>query len=216
MTISATAPALPIHPSNELPAAGRRGRGPAGIAVRATTTLAAAGLLLAATACSSGDGAAAPRPDHGAAHDRRAAGDHGRAGDHGAPPADHRRPPNPARPRLLDGILESHHAAGEFVGARIALRDRDGTVTEVTAGTPTVDPASGPVDPDVPWNIGSATKTFVAVVVLQLADEGRIDLDAGIERYLPDLPGADRITPRQLLQHTSGLGEYLDEPGGAE
>ena len=113
---------------------------------------------------------------------------------------------------MLDRILESHHAAGEFVGARIALRDRDGTITEVTAGTPTVDPASAPVDPDVPWNIGSATKTFVAVVVLQLADEGHLDLDAGIERFLPDLPGADRITPRQLLQHTSGLGEYNDEP----
>ena len=124
------------------------------------------------------------------------------------------------RPPLLDSghreqlnnILESHHAAGEFVGARIALRDPDGTITEASAGTTTVDPASGPVDPDVPWNIGSATKTFVAVVVLQLADEGRIDLDAGIDRYVPDLPGADRITPRQLLQHTSGLGEYLDQP----
>ena len=39
-----------------------------------------------------------------------------------------------------------------------------------------------------------------------------IDLDAGIDRYVPYLPGADRITPRQLLNHTSGLGEYLDQP----
>ena len=46
--------------------------------------------------------------------------------------------------------------------------------------------------------------------MLQLADEGRLDLDAGIERFLPDLAGADRITPRQLLQHTSGLNEYID------
>src|SRR3712207_9358011 len=61
------------------------------------------------------------------------------------------------------------------------------------------------------WNIGSATKPFVAVVVLQLAEEGALDLDAGIDRFMPDLPGADRITPRQLLQHTSGLGEYIDE-----
>jgi len=77
----------------------------------------------------------------------------------------------------------------------------------------TVDPASGSVDPDAAWNVGSVTKTFVAVVVLQLAEEGRIDLDAGIDTYVPDLlAGADRITPRQLLQHTSGLGEYLDQP----
>ena len=111
----------------------------------------------------------------------------------------------------LSNILEVHHAVGDFVGARLALRDADGTITEVSAGTPTLDPASGPIDPDVPWNIGSATKAFVAVVVLQLAAEGRIDLDAGIDGYLPDLPGAERITPRQLLNHTSGLGEYLDE-----
>jgi D-alanyl-D-alanine carboxypeptidase len=112
----------------------------------------------------------------------------------------------------MSNILALHHAVGEFVGARLALRDGDGTITEVSAGTPTLDPASGPVDPDVPWNIGSATKAFVAVVVLQLAEEGRLDLDAGIDGYLPDLPGAERITPRQLLNHTSGLGEYLDQP----
>ena len=112
----------------------------------------------------------------------------------------------------VSNILELHHAAGDFVGARVALCDGNGPVIEVTAGTTSLDPGSGPVDPDVPWNIGSVTKTFVAVVVLQLADEGHLDLDAGIDGLLPDLPDAERITPRQLLQHTSGLGEYLDQP----
>jgi D-alanyl-D-alanine carboxypeptidase len=119
---------------------------------------------------------------------------------------------DPARQAQLGDILDVHHTAGEFVGARIALRDADGTISEATAGTPTTDPASGPIDPTVRWNIGSATKAFVAVVVLQLAEEGRVDLDAGIDGYLPDLPAADRITPRQLLNHTSGLNEYLDQP----
>jgi len=108
--------------------------------------------------------------------------------------------------------LKSHHDAGEFVGGRIAFRDADGTITEAELGTPTLDPASGPVDLDTPWNVGSITKTFVATVVLQLADEGRIDLDAGIQRYFPDLKDADRITPRELLQHTSGLGDYSYQP----
>jgi D-alanyl-D-alanine carboxypeptidase len=112
---------------------------------------------------------------------------------------------------VLRGILKSHLAAGEFVGARIAVQDPDGTITEVAAGTQTVDRASPPVDLDEPWNIGSATKTFVAVVALQLAEEGRLNLDAGIDPYLPDLRGARRITPRQLLQHTSGLNEYIND-----
>ena len=92
------------------------------------------------------------------------------------------------RRALLQNVLDQHHAAGDFVGARIALRDADGIVTETTAGTTTIDPASGPVDPDVAWNIGSTTKTFVAVVVLQLAEEGALDLDAGIEPGSPSCP----------------------------
>jgi D-alanyl-D-alanine carboxypeptidase len=98
------------------------------------------------------------------------------------------------------------------VGARISLLDTDGTITEVGTGNATVDPTSASVDLNVPWGIGSVTKTFVAVVVLRLADEGRIDLDAGINAFVPDLAGADKITPRQLLQHTSGLNEYLNDP----
>jgi len=216
MTTSAIAPAPVPRPTNVPPAASRHGRGPARVAVRVTTTLAAAGLLLAATACSSsGDGATAsttgaaatsPAPPPTSAAPTTTAAVPATT----APPTT--APPNAARLAMLTGILQSHHDAGEFVGARIALRDRDGTITEATAGTPTLDPASGPVDPDVAWGIGSVTKTFVAVVALQLAQEGRIDLDAGIQRYLPTLPGADRITPRQLLQHTSGLAEYDDKP----
>src|SRR5436190_1635498 len=77
-----------------------------------------------------------------------------------------------ARQALLRDVLDHHRTAGEFVGARIALRDPDGTVTQAESGTATIDPASGPVDPDLAWNVGSVTKTFVAVVVLQLAEEG--------------------------------------------
>lgn len=106
-------------------------------------------------------------------------------------------------------ILERHRARREFPGAVLALRDPSGASFTVTAGV--ADPTGGgaPVDPDTPWIIGSTTKTFVAVVVLQLAKEGKLDLDATVETFLPDLPAASRITTRQLLQHTSGVNEYL-------
>lgn len=59
------------------------------------------------------------------------------------------------------------------------------------------------------FRIGSQTKTFTAAVVLQLVDEGRVRLDAPIERYLPGVVtgtyDGEVITVRQLLQHTSGL-----------
>ena len=52
----------------------------------------------------------------------------------------------------------------------------------------------------------SMTKTFTAVAVLQLVERGKIGLDDTIGRYISkDVPGADRITVRQLLDHTSGL-----------
>ncbi|MFI6316888.1 serine hydrolase domain-containing protein [Nonomuraea sp. NPDC050556] len=69
--------------------------------------------------------------------------------------------------------------------------------------------------------IGSDTKTWTATVVLQLAGEGRINLDDTVERYLPGLIRTKRydgrkITIRQLLQHTSGLPDYLDAPFWAD
>src|SRR3712207_4035782 len=62
------------------------------------------------------------------------------------------------------------------------------------------------------FRVGSVTKTFVATVVLQLAGEARLSLDDSVERWLPGLvPGGDRITIRQLLNHTSGLYDYEDD-----
>lgn len=185
----------------------------------AAATAAIAGLLLAAGACSSTDDAASPATTVSTPAPTTTTPPTTTPPTTSPPTT---TPPttaptstpesNEAERALLTGILASHHDAGEFVGARIALLDRDGTTTEVAAGNATIDPNSAPVDLNVAWGIGSVTKTFVAVVVLQLADEGRIDLDTGIDRFLPDLAGADRITPRQLLQHTSGLNEYLNDP----
>ncbi len=106
-------------------------------------------------------------------------------------------------------VLERHLARHEFPGAVLALRDPSGDSFTITAGSADATQRSAPIDVDTPWIIGSATKTFVAVVVLQLAQEGKLDLDAPVTSYVPDLPGASRITARELLQHTSGLNEYL-------
>ncbi|MFG2352273.1 serine hydrolase domain-containing protein [Streptomyces sp. NPDC048521] len=61
------------------------------------------------------------------------------------------------------------------------------------------------------FRVGSVTKTFSAVVLLQLADEHRLALDAPVNRYLPGLLPDDRITVRHLLGHRSGLYDYTDD-----
>lgn len=59
--------------------------------------------------------------------------------------------------------------------------------------------------------IGSMTKSFVAVVTLQLVAEGKIDLESRLDAYLPNTNAIFApVTIRQLLQHTSGLGSYTD------
>ena len=63
------------------------------------------------------------------------------------------------------------------------------------------------------FRIGSITKTFVAVVVLQLVDEHVLGLKDTVERWLPGLvPSGRQITVQQLLAHTSGLADYADDP----
>lgn len=108
----------------------------------------------------------------------------------------------------LNALVEQHG----FPGALGAVRDRSGRTRHFTAGVADVrTKAKVPVDGYV--RIASNTKTYVAAVALQLAGEGRIDLDAPVEKYLPKVirgNGNDgrRITVRMLLNHTSGLPNY--------
>ena len=70
-----------------------------------------------------------------------------------------------------------------------------------------------PLPPQARFRVGSVTKTFVAALVLQLVEEGRIQLDGAVSAVLPGLlPHAGEVTVRQLLGHTSGLADYTADP----
>ncbi|MGZ9929577.1 serine hydrolase domain-containing protein [Streptomyces sp. NC-S4] len=66
------------------------------------------------------------------------------------------------------------------------------------------------MDPQARFRIGSVSKTFSSVVLLQLVDEGKIDLDTSVNQYLPGLLPDNRITVRHLLSHRSGLADYTN------
>ena len=108
----------------------------------------------------------------------------------------------------LDGLVRDDG----FPAALASLRDSSGHTRNYTAGVGDLKTGSKvPVDGQV--RIASASKMYTATVVLQLVGEGRIGLDAPIEKYLPGLVRGDgidgrKITVRQLLQHTSGLPNY--------
>ena len=69
--------------------------------------------------------------------------------------------------------------------------------------------AGRPITDDMVLAIGSNTKTITAIVLLRMQEEGLLDLDDAVSMHLPPHPYIDStITLRQLLNHTSGLGEY--------
>ena len=96
-------------------------------------------------------------------------------------------------------------------GVLVVVRDGDATRAEARG---LADRARAvPMTPDVRFRAGSITKTFVAALVLDLAADGKLRLDDPVARWLPGLvPRGDEITVRQLLRHTSGLADYVDDP----
>ncbi|MFB9661261.1 serine hydrolase domain-containing protein [Glycomyces mayteni] len=108
---------------------------------------------------------------------------------------------------LLEEKLEAYAAVGDYA-ALAAVADGDDSWTGA-AGNRTVGGGEEAEDDDL-FRIASLTKSMVAVVVFQLEAEGELDLDDPVEEYLPGvLPYEEEITIRQLLGHTSGLGEYF-------
>ncbi|MEV0191456.1 serine hydrolase domain-containing protein [Kitasatospora purpeofusca] len=105
--------------------------------------------------------------------------------------------------------LVEHGASTAALGE---LRENGRRVWRDAAGVTDLE-SRRPARADGRFRIGSVTKTFVATVVLQLVDEGRLRLDDPVERHLPGVvPDGGAITVRQLLNHTSGLYDYLDDP----
>jgi D-alanyl-D-alanine carboxypeptidase len=91
-----------------------------------------------------------------------------------------------------------------------AVQRSDGTTWSGVSGRADLGPPSVAVTPDTPFVIASVTKTFVAATVLQLDEEGVLDIDAPLSRWLPAYPGGDTVRLRHLLAHTSGIADILD------
>jgi D-alanyl-D-alanine carboxypeptidase len=111
---------------------------------------------------------------------------------------------DPARPSP-DTIVE------EGSPGALVLVDEGSSRREETSGLAVLE-GREPLHARDRFRVGSITKTFVAVVVLQLVGEHRLALGDTVERWLPGLvPNGGRITVRQLLAHTSGLADYADD-----
>lgn len=94
---------------------------------------------------------------------------------------------------------------------------KDGKITDFAVGVKSLT-TEEPATPDTIYQCGSMTKTWTALAFMQLADEGKVDLDEPVRTYLPGFKVADpevsaKVTPRQLLNHTNGIEEDYGYPG---
>ncbi|KAB2848772.1 MAG: beta-lactamase family protein [Hyphomicrobiaceae bacterium] len=93
-------------------------------------------------------------------------------------------------------------------GALALVKERD-KIVAAAAGLADLKRERPATKEDV-WRIASVTKMVTAVIALQLVRERKLELDHPLSRYLPRIvPKAERITIRQLLNHTSGIPDYL-------
>ncbi|MFF0160183.1 serine hydrolase domain-containing protein [Streptomyces sp. NPDC005263] len=109
----------------------------------------------------------------------------------------------------LRTTLDAAHEAGMY-GLYSSVRDGAERWTGAS-GVADVD-TRRPVRPGMRHRVGSISKTFTSVAVLQQVERGRIRLDAPVGDYLPDLVKGERgrdVTVRMVLNHTSGIGDYI-------
>jgi CubicO group peptidase (beta-lactamase class C family) len=113
----------------------------------------------------------------------------------------------------LPGLLAEHKVPGAAIAVLV-----DGEIVDFAAGV--LSKATGvEATTDSVFQIGSITKLWTTTLAMQLVDEGRLDLDAPVRRYVPEFALSDdsaaaAITVRQLMCHTSGFeGDLFTDTG---
>ncbi len=108
----------------------------------------------------------------------------------------------------IERFVQKEMAAQRIPGLALGIVENDRIV--YLRGFGKADDSGRPVTPKTPFIIGSLSKSFTALAIMQLVEEGKVELDAPVQRYLPWFRVADEaasaaITVRHLLNQTSGL-----------
>lgn len=112
----------------------------------------------------------------------------------------------------IEALLGQYHEYGQFNG--VALVAENGKVIFKKGFGMANMEWDIPNMPDTKFRVGSITKQFTAMLVMQLVEQGKLKLDSKISDYLPDYPKStgDRVTIHHLLTHVSGIPSYTGFP----
>jgi len=111
----------------------------------------------------------------------------------------------------IDSLANDYVAGGSASAAVAVVRGSD-TIVMRSYGYADID-KKRPAGPNTVYEIGSITKQFTSSAIMRLVEQGRINLDDDMSKYLPDFPlQGHRVTIRRLLNHTSGIHSYTSNP----
>jgi CubicO group peptidase (beta-lactamase class C family) len=114
--------------------------------------------------------------------------------------------PQPTHQQEMEAFVQAHLATGKFMGAVLVARG-DEVLFQNGYGKANLE-LDVPITPETVFRLGSLTKQFTAAAILQLQEDGLLDINDTVDRYLPGYPHGDEITISQLLNHTSGIPDY--------
>jgi len=108
--------------------------------------------------------------------------------------------------------LQSQYPDGAMPGAAVLVTCNGKTIFSYDGGMANIEWRQ-PISSDTSFRLGSISKPLTSIAILQLAEQGKIDIDKPISAYVPLLPDYMRpVTVRQLMSHTSGLPDILLTP----
>src|SRR5882762_418037 len=111
--------------------------------------------------------------------------------------------------QLFDRLLEKNKGMGSLALAKDGnvLYTRSFGYSQVNGNE------KKPLTAETKYRIGSITKTFTAVMIFELVEEGKLKLTDTLDKFFPQIPNANRITIAQILHHRSGIHNL--EPDGS-
>jgi CubicO group peptidase (beta-lactamase class C family) len=110
----------------------------------------------------------------------------------------------------LDAVAKAYTSGNAFMGTALVVRG-DNTLLNKGYGMADLE-WSIPNSPDVKFRLGSLTKQFTATLVLLLQQDGKLNIQDPVSKYLPDAPKAwEKITLANLLGHTSGIPNFTSD-----
>jgi D-alanyl-D-alanine carboxypeptidase len=115
------------------------------------------------------------------------------------------------KPRL-DSLLNVLAANNKSMGS-LAISQNGTIVYQKSIGNAAIDsPATIPASAKTKYRIGSISKMFTGVMVMQLVDEGKLTLETTLDKFYPEVQNAAKITIGMMLNHHSGLHNFTNDP----